>query len=675
MKTASFEIKVALLGHVSVGKTTLLNALLGEKFSEVSKRRTTAGITHFSISPLPKPTTEILEEETVAFGKPDTGVDVLKGDVFTSSQTLKKITAENLNLRKQSQIQECTVNVEVNNPLIPMRPNTKLVITDIPGVNEAGTSDMYLDFVEKAWDTFDCAIVVMDAAQGVNTNEEVRLLQFVKTNVQNSKNIPVIILCNKVDDADDEELITLVDEIRSKVEDIFDVTDRNTALTNMIKPSGRANDEIKDPSNSSPAFLTLSAENAFVYRAASGLERNELQKLGKTYIDKIGHEEVGQFQWKRLSKEKKYDVVYNAVKDSSQYKERLASSNFDKFLRVLEVFIGGSEVQANLIEKQLSIAVMKLAPVAGFVSRMQTISDRSVTLGKSTTYLKDTFWRLYNQYKLASLEVFESHHSNLHMLYGPMKELELYACTLHLKLLFDKDDAIMKSDKEAILSAMNMLVAEQCDIVIKKEANGLTTNKDPWCFKVGYSGGKRKLYWYNNKSGKIRSGNSMKHPEADKYASHWKWDTNIKMWKSKYSSSTLPGSENANPKEAWHLSPRDWSNVISMLLMMKCNPRFCDDFGKEISNLEWCRSVSKRFLDPSCTDINIVVPDRGPSDPDHWGHLVWRYLRFSEKQKESAYNKEYYEIVKAPLEKHSNRMGTSQSLRKRKYVTDEKDKN
>ena len=260
--------------------------------------------------------------------------------------------------------------------------------------------------------------------------------------------------------------------------------------------------------------------------------------------------------------------MYNAVKDSSQYKERLASSNFDKFLRVLEVFIGGSEVQANLIEKQLSIAVMKLAPVAGFVSRMQTISDRSVTLGKSTTYLKDTFWRLYNQYKLTSLEDFELHHSNLHMLYGPMKELELYACNLHLKLLFDKDDAIMKSDKEAILSAMNMLVAEQCDIVIKKEANRLTTN--------------------------------------------------------------------TNTKEAWHLSPRDWSNVISMLLMMKCNPRFCDDFGKEISNLEWCTRVSKRFLDPSCTDINIVVPDRGPSDPDHWGHLVWRYLRFSEKQKESA---------------------------------------
>ena len=50
MKPYSFEIKIDLLGHVSVGKTTLLNALLGDKFSEVSKRRTTSGINHFRIS-------------------------------------------------------------------------------------------------------------------------------------------------------------------------------------------------------------------------------------------------------------------------------------------------------------------------------------------------------------------------------------------------------------------------------------------------------------------------------------------------------------------------------------------------------------------------------------------------------------------------------------------------
>lgn len=43
-----FEIKVTLLGHVSVGKTTVLNALFQDYYSEVSRRPTTAGVNLFS---------------------------------------------------------------------------------------------------------------------------------------------------------------------------------------------------------------------------------------------------------------------------------------------------------------------------------------------------------------------------------------------------------------------------------------------------------------------------------------------------------------------------------------------------------------------------------------------------------------------------------------------------
>jgi GTPase SAR1 family protein len=49
MKTHTFEIKVALLGHVSAGKSTVLNAMLRDKFSEVSMRRTTAGVNFFRL--------------------------------------------------------------------------------------------------------------------------------------------------------------------------------------------------------------------------------------------------------------------------------------------------------------------------------------------------------------------------------------------------------------------------------------------------------------------------------------------------------------------------------------------------------------------------------------------------------------------------------------------------
>jgi GTPase SAR1 family protein len=45
----TFEIKVALLGYVSAGKSTVLNAMLQGKYSEVAMRRTTAGVNLFRI--------------------------------------------------------------------------------------------------------------------------------------------------------------------------------------------------------------------------------------------------------------------------------------------------------------------------------------------------------------------------------------------------------------------------------------------------------------------------------------------------------------------------------------------------------------------------------------------------------------------------------------------------
>lgn len=45
----SFQTKVGVLGNVSVGKTTFLNALFQDQFGTVSERRCTAGIHHYHV--------------------------------------------------------------------------------------------------------------------------------------------------------------------------------------------------------------------------------------------------------------------------------------------------------------------------------------------------------------------------------------------------------------------------------------------------------------------------------------------------------------------------------------------------------------------------------------------------------------------------------------------------
>jgi len=143
MPSQSFEIKVAIVGHVSVGKTTVLNALLGEKFSEVSMRKATSGINHFRISNEAKvPQTKKLKQQHNEY-------------IVSSKESLNQITKDNNILREQNVIQETIYDVKLDQELLPMRDNTRLVLTDIPGINEAHASEKYIKYVKDSWKSFD----------------------------------------------------------------------------------------------------------------------------------------------------------------------------------------------------------------------------------------------------------------------------------------------------------------------------------------------------------------------------------------------------------------------------------------------------------------------------------------------------------------------------------------
>jgi hypothetical protein len=254
----------------------------------------------------------------------------------------------------------------------------------------------------------------MDADQGVNTEEQVKLLEFVEANLNKYKMIPAFILCNKVDDPNDEELMALVEEVRGKVNDTF----KRMKLT--------------------PILIHVSAENAFAYRAASRLTRENIHQLNRECLDKIGYEEVGKVKWRRMSKEKKHDLVYEVVNDKTQYDERLALSNFDKFLEAMSSSLGGSENQANLIECQLRVQLKKLKvsfeDEALFGDTLAKVFECSYALGKPTHHLHKKFWTLYSSYEKEAFQRFEQCPTNVRYLHRPIKELQSYAKGLYLKL-------------------------------------------------------------------------------------------------------------------------------------------------------------------------------------------------------------------------------------------------
>ena len=139
--------------------------------------RRIAGITHFRVSSLLKATPDVLQEEIAIFGEQD---DCMKDKICTSAQAHENISVKNQGFRKKKILKESTLNVELEKPLITIRPDTSLLITDITVLNEESTCEMYLKYVKDSLDTYDCDIVVMDVLHGINTEDQVNLLNFVK---------------------------------------------------------------------------------------------------------------------------------------------------------------------------------------------------------------------------------------------------------------------------------------------------------------------------------------------------------------------------------------------------------------------------------------------------------------------------------------------------------------
>jgi small GTP-binding protein len=361
MTQKPFDINVAVVGNVSAGKSTLLNALLRAKYSEVSMKRTTAGINYFRIHT--KGTS--MNEESPMDDDDTKGewVEMIENP-HTAESALQEITVDNALLRETNTILEKYFDIELeDNFCTDVHSNARLVLVDIPGLNEAQTGAKYQEYLTSKWRTFDCIIVVMDAKQGVNTDDQVNLLKFVKKN-QEIRFQPVIILCNKVDDPEDEEQSEMVQEARKEVERVFEVTDRAKAMSKILQPGPSDAATVK---SLLPAFLSFSASHAYFHQTVSLLSFEAFKKFDdKDLIEKYGKEYVGRAKWKGLSADDKIKAVYGIVTDPVMRQEGLEISSFDRLVKVLNKCVGGGATQMSLVVDRMnsSLKSLSLGPVS-----------------------------------------------------------------------------------------------------------------------------------------------------------------------------------------------------------------------------------------------------------------------------------------------------------------------
>jgi small GTP-binding protein len=217
----AFEIKVAFIGPKNAGKSTLINALLKDKFAPVGIGGATASVNSFRIftkaNSEPQPDTQNDDAvSTLSFNSSTYIADdsesvwtVIPENLRTATE-IQKVISELPNTTSY-EIEELIFDVELPEGLWDMRNDTSIVLIDIPGMNSI---DCFFECKSMAYfrrksHTFDCVVFVFDALQPMM--QQASLLKDVKTILAAQKaEVPVIVVCNKVDDSNNPDIAPIV---------------------------------------------------------------------------------------------------------------------------------------------------------------------------------------------------------------------------------------------------------------------------------------------------------------------------------------------------------------------------------------------------------------------------------------------------------------------------------
>jgi len=580
--------------------------------------------------------------------------------------TIRSDEKESQSQSQSSIVLEKFFDIEVDEAICDMRNDTKLVLIDIPGINEADSSKKYKEYVEQKWDSFDCVCVVMDAMAGVNTLEQVELLKFVHQNNQTLKRIPTIVLGNKVDDPTDEDTLTLVEETREKTIEIFGQGCTEKSLQSLLDAANNGNfyageqtkknnqkqkgrnknksNKNKNSDDDEAVFIPISAKNAFIYRKAVHLSVDTFEKgsCDQDLFDKIGKDEVGR-RWNKMSAEEKVRVISSIMNDPNEYKERLAGTNFDNFLAVIKYFIGGNDTQRTLLANQIEIVLKSLsadninnnnnnnkigesdrdAPVCGgsISKSIHNVYRKCTAAGRSTNDLPDKFWDLYDQCEETSFLTLEQVVVDPSVLQRPFIELEMF---YELCGILDWDH-----EQTTTRQRMEQFLSKQFDLIICKEKS--------WKFDTFYD------LAHRGTGARTEEPEKKKRRKGSYGNSCWKAAPKVISWES--------------------LSPIDFETIFSSILLPSCEYEIYSKFGKqkvlleklvfqyrldydyESNQLEQTSSLKRDYIgaarslsstdteeikvkgDPKDAIIKVTMPE-DLSNPSHWGYIAGKYIAF-----------------------------------------------
>jgi len=402
MATPKPYVRIALVGAVSVGKSTLLNALLAMRAAPMAIFRTTAG--------------EIIYKEVDDMKSPQHVLDIHYTIQLANSKLLSK---------KQLQVQDVQ-QVLINIPPVKCLFDTAhsagalVAIHDLPGLSDPQTKSAYLDYVRSRFHDYDLVLFVVDVQTGMGSKEEQDILALIAAGVAERKRVlgattELIVVVNKCDE--------MASSSAPGGAIAGEVVPANEAHRRMVSQT-RA---VVDTVGANAKFVCLSAEDAYVHRA---LRQDPHCKLDDGHLNRFGISEFGKAIWMQKNEEEKskaaVEYAGRAHCNSScaltlcgwqQFSEQLTSVMDKAFIQECAVTrvkqqlrqaIAAwtkeytSVIQPNVVMSALGCLLSKSAAmfaIGKFVSEcVLLISSCTVALSSQHSWFRAELWRFMDQF-------------------------------------------------------------------------------------------------------------------------------------------------------------------------------------------------------------------------------------------------------------------------------------
>lgn len=354
------NINIMITGPVSAGKSTLINLLFVEQFSDMKIKRTTA---------VPQVYHEVTDLEQVNASDVKS---ILYKNREINTDIMKKTENPHYKLR-QEDIREIEYYVPKLFDFLDLRKDVVLTIYDTPGLNDSRTKNIYYEYINNVFNKLNIIIFVLDINSAMNTSDENDILRMIITNIKTNKmkyntDTKLVVLLNKCDDMSlnkqtnkyclDEELLEMFEQANSIID----------ATVNELY-SGFKYD-----------ILPISCEDSYVYRM---YKRNPNAKLDEKHLNKFGANEYGKSKWNAMPYEDKQSRVAELFKDLERYyDDRITMTGFTQFKTVMQTILNDDNQYKYLLDH---IKLDLLSIINNFKS--VDISSQLSSFRKYHTYL------------------------------------------------------------------------------------------------------------------------------------------------------------------------------------------------------------------------------------------------------------------------------------------------